>query len=66
VKKALFFLPISHANLAAMIRLAVGGILVYDNRPEVLLGHGGKSTAATYLGGAHASTVAPLAFSGIL
>jgi hypothetical protein len=61
VKKALFFLPISHASLAAIVGLAVGGILVYDNRPEVLLGHGGKSTAATYLGGALASTVAPLA-----
>lgn|GEM_PF-4723690 len=61
LKKALFFLPISHASLAAIVGLAVGGILVYDNRTEVLLGHGGKSTAATYLGVVLAQTVAPLA-----
>ncbi len=61
LKKALFFLPISHASLAAIVGLAVVGILVYDNRTEVLLGHGGKSTAATYLGVVLAQTVAPLA-----
>lgn len=61
LKKALFFMRISSANLAMVMGLVAAGLMIYDGRPEVLVGHGVRSAAEQYLGPSMAAIIPPLA-----
>jgi hypothetical protein len=64
LKKALFFVPISSPNLAMVLGLAVAGMLMYNDKSEVLVGHGVKQASAQYLG-ATLAVIIPVLAAGL-
>jgi hypothetical protein len=65
LKKALFFVPISSPNLALVMGLAVAGMLMYNDKSEVLIGHSVKQASVEYLGATLAAIIPALA-AGLL
>ncbi len=61
LSKALFFVKISPSKLSTVLGLVIAGVLIYDGRPEVLIGHGLKYAAEKYIGVVMAGIIPPLA-----